>query len=158
MSMKIIKVNKGKTFPITIRFSGAILVTMGVIQTMKKIDEPWSILISIGLSTILPALWFTTDIIIIDGEKKELFDGVWVMGFKIGKNKSFHSIKKIFINKVRTKQTMYSLSNKQNIITNHEFQAYLEIDSGEKFFLFSHPIEERAKMKMMKINKALGRR
>ena len=155
MDMRIAKVNKGKTFPFSIRFVSAVLIVFGIIQVMRSLEEPWSILVSIVLSFILPGIWFATNIIIIDLEKKQLFDGAWTLGFRMGKTQSFDSIEKVFLNKVKTKQIMYSLSNQQNIIANHEYQAYIKLNTGEKFFLFSHPLEERAEEKLTKISKKL---
>lgn len=100
-------------------------------------------------------MWFATNVIAIDMTKHQLFDGVWMMGFKIGEKITFASINKIFINKIKTKQTLYSISNKQNIIVNHEYRAYIEIESGEKFFLFSHPLKERAEEKITEIKNKL---
>lgn len=155
MDMRIIKVNKGKTIPFPIRFVCALFIVLGIIEVLRNLAEPWSILIAILLSFILPGVWFATNIIIIDLEKKALFDGVWTLGVKMGKSVSIEGVDKLYLNKVKTKQTLYSLSNQQNVIANHEFQAYLKVQSGETYFLFSHPIEERAEEKLTKIRKKL---
>ncbi len=126
------------------------------IKLMDMLPEPWSILIAIAISSFLPALWFATKVIIVDEEHKTIFDGVWTMGKKLGKPLKYHSIEKIFINKVKTKQTMYSLSNQSNVVANHEYRAYLKLDSGDKYFLFSHPLEERAEEKVTKIREKLA--
>lgn len=94
--------------------------------------------------------------IIINEEKKTIFDGVWTMGRKLGKPVEYTAIEKIFIHKVKTKQTMYSLSNKQNILANHEYRAYLKLDNGDKYYLLSHPLEERVEEKVTKIRKKLA--
>lgn len=123
---------------------------------MDWLAEPWSILIAMLICTILPALWFATNVIIINEEKKTIFDGVWTMGRKLGKPVEYAAIEKIFIHKVKTKQTMYSLSNKQNILANHEYRAYLKLDNGDKYYLLSHPLEERVEEKVTKIRKKLA--
>lgn len=126
------------------------------IRLMDMLPEPWSILIAIAISSFLPALWFATKVIIVDEEHKTIFDGVWTMGKKLGKPLKYHSIEKIFINKVKTKQTMYSLSNQANVVANHEYRAYLKLDNGDKYFLFSHPLKERAEEKVTKIREKLA--
>ena len=122
---------------------------------MGWLSEPWSIIVAIAISTFLPALWFATHIIIINEEDKTIFDGVWTMGCKLGKPVSYEAIEKIFINKVKTRQTVYSLSNKQNIVANHEYRAYLKLSNGDKFFLISHPLEQTIEKKVTKIRKKL---
>lgn len=123
---------------------------------MDALPEPWSIFIAIAIASFLPILWFSFNVIIVDEDRKTLFDGVWTMGHKLGKVISYGSIEKIFINRVKTKQTMYSLSNKQNIVANHEYKAFLKLDNGEKYYLFSHPLEETAEEKVTKIREKLG--
>lgn len=154
--MKIVRVNKGKTIPLPFRFISALLIGLSVVQVLRNLQEPWSIIIAILLSFILPGIWFASNIIIIDLERKTLFDGSWTMGFRFGKNHRFESIDSFFINKVKIKQTIYSLANQQNILVNHEYKAYVKLQSGEKYFLFSHPLEERAQEKLTKIRKKLG--
>ncbi|MEM7298310.1 MAG: hypothetical protein AAF391_08600, partial [Bacteroidota bacterium] len=121
----------------------------------RIVPEPWSILTAAFISILLPIIWFTNKIIIIDIERHLIFDGIWIMGFKLGDTISFESIESFFINKVKTKQTVYSLSNKQNIVANHEYRAYVKTDSGNKFFLLSHPLEERVNEKLTKIKRKL---
>ncbi|WP_436515238.1 hypothetical protein [Ekhidna sp. To15] len=154
--MKIIRINKGKAVSLPIRFTAVVLVVVLTIKLMDWLPEPWSILTAMLICTILPALWFATKVIIINADKKTIFDGVWTMGRKLGKPVKYQAIEKIFINKVKTKQTMYSLSNQQNIIANHEYRAYLKLDNGDKYYLISHPLEERVEEKVTKIRKKLA--
>ena len=126
------------------------------IKLMDMLPEPWSILIAIAISSFLPALWFATNVIIINEESKTIFDGVWTMGRKLGKPVKYQAIEKIFINKVKTKQTMYSFANQSNVIANHEYRAFIKLDNGDKYFLFSHPLEERAEEKVIKIREKLA--
>ncbi|MEO9870223.1 hypothetical protein [Ekhidna sp.] len=154
--MKIIRINKGKAVNLPIRFVSIILMVIVTIKLMYELPEPWSILVAIIVSSFVPAIWFASNVIIINEENKTLYDGVFAMGRKFGKPTKYDSIEKIFINKVKTKQTMYSLSNQQNIVSNHEYRAYLKLDNGDKYFLLSHPLEERVEEKVTKISKKLG--
>lgn len=154
--MKIIRINKGKAVSLPIRFVAVVATVVLTIKLMDWLPEPWSILVAMAICTILPALWFATKVIIINEEDKTLFDGVWTMGRKLGKPVRYQGIEKIFINKVKIKQTMYSLSNKQNIIANHEYRAYLKLENGDKYYLLSHPLEERVDKKVTKIRKKLA--
>jgi len=154
--MKIIRIHKGKVFPLPFRLVAVAVVMVSVIKIMDTLPEPWSIFLSILVAALLPATWFATHVIIINEENKTIFDGAWIMGFKIGKLHSYHQIEKIFINSVKTSQTMYSLSNQKNVVTDREYRAYLKVDDGTKFFLVSHPLEDRLKEKVTKIREKLG--
>ena len=154
--MKIIRINKGKVFNIPIRLVSVAVVGVVTIKLMDSLPEPLSIFISMGIATILPAIWFASNLLIIDHEKKEIFDGIWTIGLKFGKPTPYSGIEKIFINRVKTSQTMYSLSNQKNIVTDHEYRAYLKLDSGTKYYLISHPLEERVEEKVAEIKKKLG--
>ncbi|WP_425390347.1 hypothetical protein [Ekhidna sp.] len=155
-AMKIVRINKGKVVRLPIRLFSVLAIVFITIKLMDALPEPWSIFIAIGIASILPAIWFASYIIIINEEKKTIFDGIWTMGRKFGAIKKYDTIEKIFINKVKTKQTMYSLSNRQNIVSNHEFQAFIKLDDGEKYFLISHPLEERIEEKVTIIREKLG--
>ncbi|MEQ6167684.1 hypothetical protein AAOE16_10860 [Ekhidna sp. MALMAid0563] len=154
--MKIVRINKGKVVNLPIRLVSAIIMVVITISLMDALPEPWSIFIAIALASFLPGIWFASYVIIINEEKKTIFDGIWTMGHKFGKPIKYESIEKIFINRVKTKQTMYSLSNRQNVVTDHEYRAYLKLDNGEKFYLLSHPLEETVEEKVTKIREKLG--
>ncbi len=154
--MKIVRINKGKVVNLPIRLVSVLVIFFIIFKLMETLSEPLSIFIAIVFASILPAIWFASYVIIIDEETKTVFDGIWTMGKRFGKPRKYDAIEKIFINRVKTKQTMYSLSNRQNIVANYEFKAYLKLDDGEKFFLISHPIEERVEEKVTKIRQKLG--
>ncbi|WP_420577288.1 hypothetical protein [Ekhidna sp.] len=154
--MRIVRINKGKVVNLPIRLVSVVVMVVITISLMDALPEPWSILIAIAIASILPGIWFASYVIIINEENKTLFDGIWTMGHKFGKPIQYESIEKIFINRVKTKQTMYSLSNKQNVVTDHEYRAYLKLDNGEKFYLLSHPLEETVEEKVTKIREKLG--
>lgn len=137
------------------RFAVAVIAAIGIIKIMQEWEEPYSIIASILLSTLIPAIWFATNILIIDNDQHTIFDGRWIMGFKKGKTTSYREIDKFFVNKVKTKRTIYSLSNKQNMVTNHEYRAFLKLDDGSKFYLLSHPVEESVNEKVTKIRQKL---
>lgn len=154
--MKVIRIYKGKVVNLPIRLVSVLVVVFVTIKLMDTLSEPLSIFIAIAFASILPGIWFASHVIIVNEENKTLFDGIWTMGRRFGKPISYNSIEKIFINRVKTKQTMYSLSNQQNIVTSHEFRAYLKLDNGDKFYLISHPLEEKVEEKVTKIKKKLG--
>ncbi|MEO1254004.1 MAG: hypothetical protein AAFY41_03825 [Bacteroidota bacterium] len=153
--MRIIRINKGRTISLPIRLLGVFGILMLITTAMINLSEAWAILVSIILASFFPALWFSFNVIIIDAENQEVFEGVWTMGKRFGKPVPFNKIEKIFINKVKTRQTIYSLSSKQNIVANHEFRAYLKLDNEEEYFLISHPIKERAQDKVSEIKRKL---
>ncbi len=122
---------------------------------VEWLREPWSVVAAIVISTLLPAVWFATKVIIINEENRTIFDGVWTMGKRLGKPIKYGAIEGIFIKKVKTKQTVYTLPNKQNIVTNHEFRAYLKLNNGDEYFLISHPLQDRVEEKVTKIKQKL---
>jgi len=141
--MRIVRIHQGKTFSLQLRLIVALFLGVSMVLIMEQIHQPYSIGIAIILSALIPAAWFTTNILTIDLEKCRIFVGIWVMGFKFGKETSFYTIEKILIKKLKTTQKLYSLANNLNIITRYEYHAFLKLDSDELFFLVSHPIEER---------------
>lgn len=154
--MKVVKINKGKAIAFHIRLAGVIIAVAICMKTLTIQPQYLAIILTIICSMMVPAIWFASSIITIDMVKKEIHDGVWVLGRKFGRGSTFNNIDKFFINKVKTKQTMYSLSNNQNISTNSEYKAFVKLDNGDKYFLFSHPLEERAIEKLNRVKKKLG--
>lgn len=126
-----------------LRFIIAIILGVLIVVSMDQLASPYSIAVAIALSTLVPAAWFATDLLIIDLEENKIFNGTWVMGFKFGQITPVSSIEKIFINRIKTKQTVYSLANNRNVSTNYEYHAYLKLDTGDKFFMVSHPLADR---------------
>lgn len=155
MIMKVVKINKGKAIAFHIRLAGVIIAIALCMKLLTIQPMNLAILLTIPFTMLVPAIWFAANIITIDMEKKEIHDGIWVLGRKFGRSESFSGIEKFFINKVKTSQTMYSLSNNQNISTNSEFKVFVKLDNGDKYFLFSHPLEERAKEKLDEVKKKL---
>lgn len=153
--MKVVKINKGKAIAWHIRLVGVIIAIIICMSTLKLQPESLAIILTILCSILVPAIWFASNIITIDLEKKEIHDGVWVLGRKFGRSEKFDNIDKLFLNKVKTKQTMYSLANNQNISTNSEYKAFVKLDNGNKYFLFSHPLEERAEEKLRELRQKL---
>lgn len=153
--MRIIRINKGKAVYLPIRLLSVIILIGITLMLVKWLSEPWSVLAAIVISSLLPAIWFATKVIIINEENKTIFDGVWSMGKKLGKPMKYMAIEEIFIKKVKTKQTVYTLPDKQNMVSNHEFRAHLKLDNGNEHFLFSHPIEGRVEEKVTKIKQKL---
>ncbi len=154
--MKVVKINKGKAIPWTFRFLGTLIILIGCLGTLRLQPEFLAIISTVILSIGAPAIWFASNIISIDPIEKTIHDGVWTLGRKFGKPEKYNEIEKIYINKVRTKQTSYSLANNQHIITNAEYKAFLKTDNGDKYFLFSHPLEERANEKVAEVRKKIG--
>lgn len=153
--MKIIRISKGKAVNLPIRFAGVVLVVVMTVKLIDWLPEPWSLISTIVLATLLPAFWFATRVIIINQENKTIFDGVWTMGKKIGKPVSYEEISDVFIEKVKIKQTVFSISKKESIIVNHEYRAYIKLSDEQQFYLLSHPLKERIEEKVIKIKKKL---
>lgn len=154
--MKIVRINKGKSLPLIVRIIALVIVGFSITKTFQLVQEPLSIFIAIGISILLPALWFATNLIVIDHKRKTLFDGIWTMGFKIGKNIPYQGDPSISLEKIKIAKKVYSLPDNKNIITDHEYRAMIELKDGKKYYLFSHPLEERANEKLIKIRNKLG--
>ena len=77
------------------------------------------------------------------------------MGRKLKRPSKYTSINEIIIRKIKTKRTVYTLSNKENIVADHEFRAILKLENDEEYFRFSHPLKDRVDKKVTKIKKKL---
>lgn len=152
--MKLVRINQGKSLPLWLRIIIAIVSIFLMILTFQMIAAPWSIVLAILLSMIPPAGWFATNILEINTSMKMIFRGSWIMGFRFGEWKRFHELKTI-TEKKQIKTTSFTLPDNKHITTNEEYQAFLEIESGEKIYLFGHPIEKRIKEKVETLNKKL---
>ena len=154
--MKIMRIHQGKSLPLPFRFLMAMVFGVLIIASIQQLAWPYSIAFAMVLSTLAPAVWFATNILIINMEEREIFNGVWVMGFKFGRITPVTSIEKVFVNRIKTKQTMYSLANSKSILTNYEYRSFLKLASGEKFFMVSHPRKERIIEKSQQVIHKLG--
>lgn len=149
-------INQGRTVPLTFRLVLMGLIIAGIVWIMGNLPEIIAILLAIIFSLMIPMLWFSYQIIIIDPETKEIHYGTWIMGYKSGKPKKYTSLEKIFINRVKTSQNMYSQTNHGHTVRGIEFHAYLKYDGEEKIFLASDDDEKRLEDKMIKIREKLG--
>lgn len=154
--MKVVRINKGKAIPWTFRFLGTAIILIGCSGALQLQPEFLAIISTIILSIGAPAIWFAAHIISIDPIEKTIHDGVWTLGRKFGKPEKFNAIEKIYVNKVRTKQTSYSLANNQHMVANTEYKAFIKTDDGSKYFLFSHPLEEKVNEKVAEVRKKIG--
>lgn len=153
--MKLIRINKGRFVPFHFRLASTGILLVAYVQVLLKLPEPIAIPLVIVGSFLLPAIWFSFVVLTIDNENKWVHDGVWVMGYKIGKSKGFNRIEKIFINKVSVSQTMNTRVN-SHTTTRDEFQAYLKTDSSKKYKLFSERSLKEAEKKVKEIEEKLG--
>ncbi len=151
-------INQGRSVPLTFRLVAMGLIIAAIIWIMGNLPETIAILSAIFFSLLIPMLWFSFQILTIDPETKEILLGTYVMGYKFGKPKKYNSIEKVFINKVRTSQNMYSQANHGHTARGIEYHAYLKLDSEEKVFLASDKDEKRLEDKMMKIREKLSLR
>ncbi len=149
-------INQGRSVPLTFRLVAMGLVIALIVWIIQNLPEMIAILSAIAFSMLIPMLWFSFQILTINPESKEIHYGTWVMGYKSGKPKKYTSLEKIFINKVKTSQNMYSQTNKGLTVRGVEFHAYLKYDEGEKIFLDSDQDEKRLEDKMIKIREKLG--
>lgn len=153
--MRIVRINKGKAIGLPVR----LLLTAGMIvmsiYLMNLLPEPWSILVVMIVATIFPGIWFASKVIIVDEERKRLFDGVWTMGCRLGPTLQYGTIEDIAVEKEKIKPTLFSLPDNKDVVVNHEFRAYITLSTGEKYYLLSHPLEDRIHEKVTKIRKKL---
>lgn len=149
-------INQGSSIPWTFRFIGVILVFAGIILFTQNFSEEIAVPVAIVLSLLMPMIWFSKSILIIDNSNKEIHEGVWLLGYKTGTPRKFSEIEKFYINKVKTSQQMYSHANVGHTSKGIEFQAYIKLDDGAKFFLTSDKNEKRLEEKVTKIREKLG--
>lgn len=148
-------INQGRSVPLLFRLVGTIVASAIIIRALGTLPEGIAILAALALSSLIPMLWFSFNILTIDNTSKELHSGVWLMGFKTGKRRKFDHIEKIYINQVRTSQAMYSQSNRKHTSRGVEYHAYLKLTNGEKHFLLSHKSERELTSKVKELRKKL---
>ena len=153
--MRILRINKGKTFPLASRLVNIALTIVGIIKILQLVEAPYSLLLTILLSLVPPAIWFATNIIIINAEENKVFDGIWVMGYKIGQSTPYDSIEQFEVEKKSIKKTLFTLPNNQNLLTNHEYRLHLRVSPENRYYLLSHPLEETINKKIRKMKEKL---
>ena len=153
--MKVFRIHQGKALPLPVRILCVTLVVVATTQVLLWLPKPYSMVISIATCTLLPAAWFANKLLIIDEEKKTVFKGIWTMGKRFGDTINYEASPTIWIEKKKTKKTAYQLSNKETILVNAEYRAYLRLDDGRNIFLISHPIEKRLNEKVERIKNKL---
>jgi hypothetical protein len=151
-----VMINQGRSVPLTFRFVGLLAIVALIILALENLPEMYAIILAILLSLLVPLLWFSFQILTVDTDNKEVHDGIWLMGYKTGRPKKFNAIDTIFINKVKTSQSMYSQANRQHTSRGIEYHAYLKFDNEEKYFLLSNKNEKKLEDKLIKIRQKLG--
>ena len=150
-------INQGRALPLTLRVVGVGIVLVAVVKIMQHFPESYAIPIAIALSFLAPMIWFSSTILTINLETKEIHLGTWIMGLKTGRPESFDHIEKIFINEVKTIQKMQrygtgGVYEKRDV----EYRAFIKLDNEEKYFLISHRSEKKVEKRVADIKKKLG--
>ena len=153
--MSVVRIHQGKSFSFGLRLLAAVTSIGMIVLLLKYAHESAAIVLSIMISMLPPAFWFSTKITEIDIINNKLFVGSWVMGFRKGKYFDFKKIE-IHCREHRIKLTEFSLPDGKQIFTDREFRASLKVESGEHFHLFSHPHQKRVDEKIKKLKKKLG--
>lgn len=139
IDMNRVRIRKGRYFPTPLLFVFALIAVVLVLYVFKEIPRPFAVALTLFVSFLIAAAWSASYLLVIDMEEKKIFDGVWVMGIKLGAEMPFTHIEKIFINKIKTKQTFYSaLGNQPATLSNAEYQSYVKTDEGRKVALVTH--------------------
>ena len=153
--MKVLKINKGKTISFLPRLTLILLAVVGIVKILQLIEEPYSLLLTMLLSLLPPAIWFATNIIIINAEENKIFQGVWVMGYKFGQTTRFDKIEAFEIEKKPIKKTLFTLSNNKSLLANYEYRVHLRVSPESRYYLVSHPLEETINKKVDKMKEKL---
>ena len=154
--MHKITINQGRSIPWTFRLVGMCAVFFAIVKINENLPEIYAVPLVILVSLLVPVLWFSYHIFMIDMDEKVIQEGLWIMGYRTGKPQPFNSIESFYINKVRVSQTMYSQTNRSHTLGKVEYKAFLKLDDGEKYFLTSHKNEKMLEEKLIKIKKKLG--
>jgi hypothetical protein len=101
-------------------------------------------LVFIFMFVLLFFLFTSRHQIEIDPESKTIHPHIWVMGYKIGGKKTFSGIEKIFVNKVKQSQKLYTPFNYSTkyfgmiYIEENLYKSFLKFDTGEKMVLIEN--------------------
>lgn len=148
-------INQGKAIQLPFRVVGVGTVLLIIVKVLEHFPQAIAIPVSILLSFVVPMLWFSSIILTINEETKEIHIGTWVLGKKTGKPKPYRTIDKIYINKVNVSQTMNTRAN-THTSTHVEYRAFVKIDDGEKHFLVSNKSEKKLEERVAEIKRKLG--
>lgn len=147
--MSIISINQGYYFPLPFRiFGGALPIFSLVFLTQNNY-------ILAALGVVMAFLLLTTKYqIILDFEKKNFFEHLWIIGFKRGENINFNTIEKLIIGS-RNKSKTYNSRGSSNTVRYTAYYLCLIID-GNRVELLESEKEQKIDRLKSKLEKILG--
>lgn len=116
-----------------------------------------SVLLYIGMFLILFFLFTSRYQIEIIPEAEVVHPHIWIMGYKIGSMRAFYKVEKIFVNKVRQTQKLYTHYNYSNYsvpyigmlyIEENIYKSFLKFTNGEKLLFMAHPKHDKLMKKL----------
>ncbi|WP_258103937.1 hypothetical protein [Marinoscillum sp. MHG1-6] len=136
--MNRVRINQGRILS-GMYILGILLLTLFLIAlSFNYLPELLAIPVVIMLGLTFPMVWSSFYIIEIDTQSKTISEYIWIMTFKINVEVTrFDSLEKIFVNQVGLSQNYHQYSGAVHEVRSREFQAYIKIDTGEKFYLVS---------------------
>lgn len=133
--MGILNIKHAFLLPYHFRIFGWVIILFGFLLPTTINNIPLLLLASAGC--ILVGILFVTSRygLKIDLDQKKYKEYVKVLGFSSGSWISYEAIEKIFINAVKSSQTMASRGNYRTEIVINEFAAYLKFADGSRIEL-----------------------
>jgi hypothetical protein len=127
MKKQEMNVGYGSLFPWPFLLIGIILLIVAVPLAFEK---PFVGTILIAVSGFILTAYEGT---VINKESRSYVEYKSFFFIKSGKTKSYSEVEKIFINKSKTTQRLYTAhTTHSSIFSNHEFNAFLKFDNGVK--------------------------
>ena len=147
----VLDIRSGSLFPWQFQFIavGLILGAVGVLQS-----NIWlSLVLLIAGILILTAY----DGVEFDTSEKKFRQYNSFLFIKTGKIERYDEIEKLFINKSRDSQRVFTAyTNHAAVFRNEKFNAYLKFSNGEKIHLFSKKDKDAVLVKLGSVSQALG--
>lgn len=129
--MRRIEIIRKDLAPAWIKIIGVLIVIATIYKIVTHTFFGVSPLVYIISNLIAVAAWTAKDIVIIDGEKREVGEGFKVLGFGHFDWTKYSGIEKIFINRTNSAQTFRHLT--RTIDIHHtDYKAFLKTYEGDK--------------------------
>jgi hypothetical protein len=160
--MNKVKINQGRTMMPTFRWGLTLILFFAIMVVFRMLPEIPAIIAATGLSFLAPLLWSSYYILEINPSTKKINEYTLIMGKAFFNTETkFDSIEKIFINRNLVGQMMQSYSGRIANVQNVEFQAFIKLEHGDKFFLISdrsiEKLEKRIEPMASKLNTVVVR-
>jgi len=154
--MKIIRIDKGRIIPVTFSLVGTAFLAWAYYSAFLYAQSKAVILIWIALSPLVPLLWTTRKILEINLDKKIYIVYTWMLGYKLGKGKSYDSIENMYLKQVDDLQRSTSQEKNVTSFGSSDFAAFIKFRNGDTLELIKSKDREKIWKDLLVLNKKIN--